>query len=302
MIKFRSNGKFLITGEYLVMAGAKALALPLKLGQTMEIDETGQDGKLVWKAYDPNGLWFEADYSLPEIEIVKTNDQTTAEELRRLILLIRSQKPEFLGSKTSFWINNHLEFDKSWGMGSSSTFLVNLSSWAGVNPFILHTGCCPGSGYDIASAKADQAILYEKHFDQTIIDQVRWNPKFKKNIAFVYLGRKQDTSLSIQNFKDLDFTDADIKEISQISEEFWLINHKEDLMELMRDHEFHIGRIINKTPVQNKLFNDFNGAIKSMGAWGGDFVMAVGNDKFKKTKKYFNDKGYDTVLSWDIIL
>ena len=302
MIRFRSNGKFLITGEYLVLAGAKALAVPLKLGQTMEVDETGNDGKLVWKAFDPKGLWFEAEFSLPDLQILQSNDQSIASELQRLILLIRKQKPEFLSDNTSYWVKNRLEFDRNWGMGSSSTFMANLSNWAGANPFILNTGCCPGSGYDIACAKSDQPILYEKHFDQTIIDQVRWNPRFRKNVAFVFLGKKQNTNSSIKNFRDLDFTDSDIKEITQISEEFWLINHKEDLMELIRDHEFHIGRIIKKTPIQNQEFSDFNGAIKSMGAWGGDFIMAVGNDKFKKIKEYFNDKGFNTVLPWEIIL
>lgn len=257
MIRFRSNGKFIITGEYLVLAGARAFATPLKLGQSMEVDETGNNSKLIWKASDPNGLWFEAEYSLPDVEIIKTSDQAIAEELRKDIILIRRQNPDFLLNNTGYWVNNLLEFDRNWGMGSSSTFLVNLSNWAGVNPFVVHSGCCTGSGYDIACAKSDQPLLYEKHFDQTIIDQVKWNPKFRKNIAFVYLGQKQNTAESITNFGQLDFTDSDIKEISQISEEFWLINYKEDLMELIRDHEYHIGRIVKKTPVQTELFKDF---------------------------------------------
>jgi len=33
MASFYSNGKLLITGEYLVLDGAKALALPTKYGQ-----------------------------------------------------------------------------------------------------------------------------------------------------------------------------------------------------------------------------------------------------------------------------
>lgn len=38
MNRFYSHGKFLLTGEYLVLEGALALALPLKLGQTMTVE------------------------------------------------------------------------------------------------------------------------------------------------------------------------------------------------------------------------------------------------------------------------
>jgi mevalonate kinase len=302
VIRIRANGKFLITGEYLVMAGAKALAVPLKLGQIMEIDESGNDAKLIWSADDPNGIWFQAEFSLPELDLLTSNNPAVAEELKRILLIIRKQNPDFLNSEKSFWVQNHLEFDRNWGMGSSSSLLVNLANWAHVNPFKLHTDCCIGSGYDIACAKSDQAILYEKHFDQTIIEPVKWHPKFRKNIAFVYLGEKQSTAKSIKNFHQLDFTDNDIREISQISEEFWLTNFAEDLMERMRDHEYYIGKIIKQTPVQNRLFKDFNGAIKSMGAWGGDFVMVLGHDKFNKIKEYFISKGFTTVLPWDVVL
>ena len=37
---FYSNGKLLITGEYLVLDGAKAFALPTKFGQKLTIEET----------------------------------------------------------------------------------------------------------------------------------------------------------------------------------------------------------------------------------------------------------------------
>ena len=37
MNTYRANGKLLLTGEYLVLKGALALALPTKLGQTMTV-------------------------------------------------------------------------------------------------------------------------------------------------------------------------------------------------------------------------------------------------------------------------
>lgn len=38
MISFKSNGKLLLTGEYLVLDGAVALALPTKMGQIMTVE------------------------------------------------------------------------------------------------------------------------------------------------------------------------------------------------------------------------------------------------------------------------
>ena len=51
MQTFYSNGKLLITGEYVVLDGALSLALPTKYGQSL-IVESINDQKLVWKSFD----------------------------------------------------------------------------------------------------------------------------------------------------------------------------------------------------------------------------------------------------------
>lgn len=57
--EFYSNGKLLITGEYLVLDGAKAFALPTKFGQNIVIENT--ENKIIhWKSIDADGtIWFE---------------------------------------------------------------------------------------------------------------------------------------------------------------------------------------------------------------------------------------------------
>jgi hypothetical protein len=65
--------------------------------------------------------------------------------------------------------------------------------------------------------------------------------------------------------------------------------------QLILEHESLVGKVLNKIPIQQELFSDFSGAIKSLGAWGGDFIMAVGE---KNTPKYFKSKGYYTVLTY----
>ena len=51
--------------------------------------------------------------------------------------------------------------------------------------------------------------------------------------------------------------------------------------------------------IKTILFNDYKGEIKSLGAWGGDFVLAAGPNN---SKEYFQKKGYKIVFSFKEIL
>ncbi|MBK8557148.1 MAG: hypothetical protein IPL65_15875 [Lewinellaceae bacterium] len=50
-------------------------------------------------------------------------------------------------------------------------------------------------------------------------------------------------------------------------------------------------------------FSDYWGAVKSLGAWGGDFVLVTSEKDESTTRAYFLDKGFDVFLPWrDMIL
>ena len=53
--------------------------------------------------------------------------------------------------------------------------------------------------------------------------------------------------------------------------------------------------MIKKTSVKKLKFQDFKGEIKSLGAWGGDFILASGLD----SPSYFKSKGYKTIIKFD---
>ena len=56
---YYSNGKLLLTGEYLVLDGALSLAVPTQFGQSLTV-ETIDERKLIWKSLDEKGnIWFE---------------------------------------------------------------------------------------------------------------------------------------------------------------------------------------------------------------------------------------------------
>lgn len=64
-----------------------------------------------------------------------------------------------------------------------------------------------------------------------------------------------------------------------------------------------IGEALNLPQVKTQLFSDFPGAVKSLGAWGGDFIMALASDSNFDTRGYFHENGYTTVYeAKDILL
>ena len=64
MKTYYSNGKLLITGEYLVLDGALSLALPTTYGQSLTVNPI-KLSKLLWKSIDCNNeIWFENELSL----------------------------------------------------------------------------------------------------------------------------------------------------------------------------------------------------------------------------------------------
>ena len=90
MQSFYSNGKLLLTGEYVVLDGAKSLALPTKYGQSLTIEEIDQQ-ILLWKSLDHKGsIWFEDELSVDNLK--KSFAQPEDDTLKRLVEGIISAK------------------------------------------------------------------------------------------------------------------------------------------------------------------------------------------------------------------
>ena len=68
-----------------------------------------------------------------------------------------------------------------------------------------------------------------------------------------------------------------------------------DFEKIIIEHEEIISSIVKKKPIQQEWFADYFGQTKSLGAWGGDFILATGN---KNTPNYFKNKGYATVIPY----
>jgi len=196
--KFRSNGKLLLSGEYLVLHGAWSLAVPTVFGQSLTVNEIDQ-GTLLWKAKVVSEPWLDCEIDPDSWQIVHADQWDTA---RRLVPVLKAAS-EIRGDKE--WlkgkeVNTEVEFDIDWGLGSSSSLISNIAWWAGIDPFRLYGSVSSGSGYDIACARSDQPLLYRTGDVIPEYKPIDFLPPFHERLAFVYLGRKQDSASSVRNF------------------------------------------------------------------------------------------------------
>ena len=89
---FYSNGKLLITGEYLILDGAKGLALPTKMGQNLNVEDTNS-GNIRWKSYDADGsIWFEEILSFQEIQDSNSTTESVKATLIKILQMANTMK------------------------------------------------------------------------------------------------------------------------------------------------------------------------------------------------------------------
>lgn len=303
-MNFYSNGKLLLTAEYVVLDGATSLAVPTKFGQDLIIEPI-KEPQLIWASFTYTGeCWFEATFDLPKLRLISTtfnadkegNAEIIAETLSDILHEAKKLNPDFLNSDGGFIVKTNLTFPQNWGLGSSSTLINNIANWANVNPFTLLWNAFSGSGYDIACASNNNPILYQLKEKQPIISEVKFNPEFKDELFFVYLNQKQNSREGIAQYKEYrEETKKLIPEINELTKEFLKANSSMNLAKIIIEHEQIISTITKQTPVKKRLFPDYFGEIKSLGAWGGDFVLVTGNEN---TSTYFKNKGFDTIVSY----
>ena len=303
-MNYYSNGKLLLTGEYLVLDGAKSLAIPTKFGQDLIVEKI-QEPQLIWGSFTNTGeCWFEAIFDVKKMRLISAtfnadkegNADVIAETLLDILQKAKQMNPSFLETTNGFIVKTQLTFPRNWGLGSSSTLINSIASWAKVDAFQLLWNSFKGSGYDIACAQNNSSIFYQIENKQPVINQVEFNPNFKEKLFFVHLNQKQDSKDGIAKFRESgENYQNEIKRISTISEAFLKAKNIEEFNKLIVEHEEIISSIIKLKPAKEKLFPDYFGEIKSLGAWGGDFVLATGNEK---TPEYFKNKGFETILSY----
>jgi len=297
-----ANGKLLITGEYLVMDGAKALALPVKVGQYLSCKKS-KDNRLIWNAFKPDGIWFQTILTLPDLKITNTTNPQLSQRLAEILQKTRSLNKDFLQLENGFNVETILEFDPEYGFGSSSTLIANLAGWAGVDPFELQKITFGGSGYDIACARVKQPVLYQIVDELPVVSPINYNPPFKDQIYFVYLGNKKRSDESIKNFrKNASYSPSSIDEFTKLTDYILEATDIQTFERLLREHEQKMATILKTPTVQSLFFPDHIDVVKSLGAWGGDFVLMTTRMDEKDFHAYLQKKGYSIVYKYSELI
>ena len=76
---------------------------------------------------------------------------------------------------------------------------------------------------------------------------------------------------AVKNFDLKLITHSIISKLNTLTDKIAQTKKLNEFEILIEKHEFLIGELINKKPIKSSLFSDFNGGVKSLGAWGGDF-------------------------------
>ncbi len=295
MKKFYSNGKLLITGEYAVLDGALALALPTKFGQSLEVSPLDVPC-IIWESFSvENNLWFQAELQIDQLD--RVHEDKRVNTLQKILSEAQRMNPSFLSDGKGAFVQTFLTFPNNWGLGTSSTLINNIAQWAAVDAFELLHNSFGGSGYDIACAQNNRPIQYQLDKIKPKVTPVSFSPEYKKNLFFVYLNQKQDSKEGIQLYRGVETDKSDFcATISGLTKRVSETSSLEEFQDILKSHETTVGAFLNITPLQESVFKDFKGAIKSLGAWGGDFILVAGDEH---TPEYFIDRGFDTVLSYD---
>lgn len=302
---FKAHGKLLLSGEYFVLDGARSLGVPCQFGQNLAIKYAPSfNPKLTWKAYLHDGsLWFEVQFEFWRFNIISANPPSEALYVQKLLRQARKQNPHFLREEIDVEAISTVDFPLNWGLGSSSTLVYLIAQWAYTRPFELQFKALGGSGADVACAQAMGPIIYEKSPSGPSWSSCPFNPPFLDQLLFVHLGSKRKTSEAIEQYraglKHIDDKEF-LKAKERVGEISTLMASTGDLLQfmlLMKEHETLVSKVLGRMPIQEERFSDFKGQIKSLGAWGGDFILAASSMPLEEMKRYFMARGHDTCIT-----
>jgi len=292
--RYYARGKLLLTAEFMILHGSKALAVPLKKGQSLELASKRDPAQLHWVAMHDATTWFETTLRLPDLGILATSSREKSENLVHMLRKLLGIQPGFAEKLGLHDVITRLEFDPAFGFGSSSTLTSLLAQWAGVDPLQLHFQVSRGSGYDVACAGAESAILYQVVREMPVIEYVDYTPPFMNRMWLVYLGEKQDSGKSVAAFLNNYLLDhKDIEFYSRLTSDFLRAQDIHELGAVIREHEQHLSEILDMPVLMEERFPGFRGYAKSLGAWGGDFALLVTDWPEEQLSAYLPARGID---------
>ena len=296
-MQFYSHGKLLITAEYLVLDGAEALALPTQKGQFLNVYHQ-KTPVLSWKSIDDLGnIWFETHLNLNDIISKKyaPEDSDVKKTLIEILHFAHQLNPQILIENQGFLVETKLTFPRDWGLGTSSTLINNIAQWFQIDAFELLRLSFGGSGYDIACAQTNTPIVYKRVNEKPVFEEVNFQPPVN-HLFFVHLNQKQNSKTAINAYYNRrNQNEKVIRKVNLITQKVLLAQSFEEMAFLLHQHEVIMSDILELQTVKERFFQDFDGVVKSLGAWGGDFILVISKEN---PTSYFKNKGFETVIPY----
>jgi mevalonate kinase len=292
MAEFFSRGKLILMGEYAVMDGAAALCIPLETGQQLSASETG-DKLIHWSWTHKEKVLAQFTLDAVTLRPPVPLEKDTSQWATKLLQQIRIEKRAFLAGGAILEFKNL--FPPEWGLGSSSATISSLCRMADADPFRVNKRVMGGSGADIAASVANKWYYYQ-NIPNPVSLEIEHDFTHKDKVFFIYSGKKQATAEHLTTISRK--LPAEIlKQIEEYARQF-ASGSFEEVLNAVQQHEQMLAGALGMTSRADS-FNDFKGRIKSLGAWGGDFFMAVSPESPDYVREYFRTKGFNTIFSWD---
>lgn len=296
-----SRGKVMLAGEYFVLMGSKAIALPLQFGQHLEATfvESGPH-EVLWKTFQGESQIMEFNFSMADITQRKYNPEGNRGYVLKLLRAARRANPEFLSSEGLTIVETRIDTALKNGLGMSSSLISNLGYLANVDPFRLNRMVSKGSGYDVAAARASGSIVYQKGCSEPVIQQIDLPSQISSQLFLVHLNKKENTDTSISLYlRLLRNKRKAFVEMNTIIDAMLMSREIKEFGLLMEKHDAFLSKVLNRKSVKELYFDDFEGWIKSSGAWGGDYILAATEAGESDVKAYFGEKGFKSVYKLD---
>ncbi len=300
MGKLFSPGKLMLTSEYVALDGALVLSVPTTYGQDFFYEERSDvKNRIFWKTFEEGKLWLEAEIDYSSWTIISTNNSEAATFIVKVLKNVQQLSSIRFSSDNSYRLESNIQFPRNYGLGSSSTLMANLSKWAEIDAYLLNEMSLGGSGYDIAVAMEMSPVLYSNLNGKRTVEKVEYKPSFSDELIFIHLNAKQDSREGISLYKSLEKPNGFADEFSKLTIEIFNTGKIDAFSNLMNYHETTLSKFLKIPTVKQKFFEDCPEFVKSLGAWGGDFVMSR---KFDGFNTYFSGKGFTVIYDWSDII
>ncbi len=139
-----------------------------------------------------------------------------------------------------------------------------MAQCAEVDPLVTFKNAHGGSGYDLACAKADGPITYQLIDNKAKVLNTTIPFDFLDELGFVYRGKKQLTSESLNLVKNKPFSDDQIDRFNSLTDAFLQSKSLLELEDVIEEHESLLAEHLGLTKVKHELFGELPGQVKAL--------------------------------------